>query len=198
MGLLSFSVWFFWWACCGPGFSVPGCSRTELEVGHTTSCEKRANSTTNPSMYFVSSVGHCWFCIRQDSGRITSLLYFGSSWCCFSWSRNRGFVHEAETRRRWRSRSAMINRRLVSLARSASAPIDFEGREHKRAELEQTFDNGMFQFKLGYFYYRSIAVPQLVNFVLDHHSRQCDASPACHTLPSHLCEREDTDCWSNK
>ena len=49
---------------------------------------------------------------------------------------------EAETRRQRRSRSARISRRLVPLARSASASRDFSGRDHSRALLEQAFDGG--------------------------------------------------------
>ena len=42
---------------------------------------------------------------------------------------------QAETRRQRRSRSARISRRLVPLARSASAPIDFSGRDHSQTLL---------------------------------------------------------------
>ena len=49
---------------------------------------------------------------------------------------------EAEVRGQRRSRSARISRRLVSLARSASASVDFSGRDHSRALLEQAFDDG--------------------------------------------------------
>ena len=53
---------------------------------------------------------------------------------------------EAETRRQRRSRSARISRRLVPLARSASVSVDFSGRDHSRALLEQAFDDGLYQF----------------------------------------------------
>ena len=49
---------------------------------------------------------------------------------------------EADTKRQRRSRSAIISRRLVTLARSASASIDFSGQDHSRALLEQAFDDG--------------------------------------------------------
>ena len=51
---------------------------------------------------------------------------------------------EAETRRQRRSRSARISRRLVPLARSASASIDVSGRDHSRVILEQAFDDGWY------------------------------------------------------
>ena len=53
---------------------------------------------------------------------------------------------EAETRRQRRSGSAGISRRLVHLARSASASIDFSGRDHSRALLEQAFHDGRYHF----------------------------------------------------
>ena len=49
---------------------------------------------------------------------------------------------EAEVRGQRRSRSARISRRLVPLARSTSASVDFAGRDHSRALLEQAFDDG--------------------------------------------------------
>ena len=54
---------------------------------------------------------------------------------------------EAETRRQRRSRSAKISRRLLPLARSASASIDFAGRDHSRVLLEQVFDDDIYRFK---------------------------------------------------
>ena len=54
---------------------------------------------------------------------------------------------EAETRRQKRSRGARISRRLVPLARSASASIDFSGRDHSRTLLEQAFDDGMYHLR---------------------------------------------------
>ena len=55
---------------------------------------------------------------------------------------------EAETRRQRISRSARISRRLLPLARNASAAVDFSGHDHSRALLEQAFDDGLYQFKL--------------------------------------------------
>ena len=49
---------------------------------------------------------------------------------------------EAETRRQRRSRSVRIFCRLVPLARSASASIDFSGRDHSLVLLEQAFNDG--------------------------------------------------------
>ena len=54
---------------------------------------------------------------------------------------------EAETKRQRRSRSARISRRLMPLARSASASIDFSGRNHSRTLLEQAFDGSTYQLK---------------------------------------------------
>ena len=55
---------------------------------------------------------------------------------------------EAETRRQRMSRSARISRRLVHLAWSASASVDFSGRDHSRALPEQAFDDGWYQIEL--------------------------------------------------
>ena len=52
---------------------------------------------------------------------------------------------EAETRRQRRSRNARIFRSFGPLARSASASIDFSGRDHRRTLLEQAFDDGMYR-----------------------------------------------------
>ena len=49
---------------------------------------------------------------------------------------------EAEVRGQRRSRSARTSLRLVPLARSASASVDFSGRDHSRTLLEQAFDDG--------------------------------------------------------
>ena len=58
---------------------------------------------------------------------------------------------EAETKKQRRSGSARISRRLVPLAQSASASIDFLGRDHSRTLFEQVFDDGMYQMKRGFF-----------------------------------------------
>ena len=55
---------------------------------------------------------------------------------------------EAEVRGQRRSRSARISRRLVPLARSASASVDFSGLDHSRALLEQAFDDGKYRLRL--------------------------------------------------
>ena len=59
----------------------------------------------------------------------------------------RDFSTEAEMKRQRRLRSARISLRLMPLARSASASIDFLGRDHSRTLLEQAFDGSMYQLK---------------------------------------------------
>ena len=54
---------------------------------------------------------------------------------------------EAEARRQRRSRSARISHRLVPLLRSASASVDFSGRDHSRTLLEQAFGDRMYRLK---------------------------------------------------
>ena len=54
---------------------------------------------------------------------------------------------ETETRRKRRSRSARISRRLLPLGRSPSASMDFSGRDHSRTLLEQAFDNRMYRLQ---------------------------------------------------
>ena len=54
---------------------------------------------------------------------------------------------EAETRTRRRKNCAMIPRCLETLSRGSTAPIDHGSSEHRHAKLEQTFDNGIYQFK---------------------------------------------------
>ena len=121
----------------------PGCSGTEFEVGRTP-CEDGLGATVHAPMDYESSMYCSTYCIRRDLGQ--------SHLCSFSGPVEIPTVEfgewdistEAETRRRRRSRSAIISRRLVSLARSASASIDFSGRDHSPALLEQAFDDGMY------------------------------------------------------
>ena len=40
-----------------------------------------------------------------------------------------------------------MSRRLVPLARNASASKDLSGRDHSRTFLEQAFDDGMYRLK---------------------------------------------------
>ena len=144
------------WGCCvlvfdssgepagHPKFSdscAPGCSGTEFEVG-LTSCEDGVGATVHAPMGYESTMYCSTCCIRG---------YFGQSHLCsFSGPIEVPIVEfgegdistEAKTRRQRRSRSARISRRLVPLARSASASIDFSGRNRSRALLEQVFDDG--------------------------------------------------------
>ena len=144
------------WGCCvlvfdssgepagHPNFSdsfAPGCSGTEFEVGRT-SCEDGLGATVHAPLDHESSMYYSTCCVRGDLGH--------SHLCSFSGPTEVPTVEfglgdistEAETRRQRRSRSARISRRLVPLARSASASIDFSGQDHSRALLEQAFDDG--------------------------------------------------------
>ena len=142
------------WDCCvlvfdssgepagHPKFSdscAPGCSGTEFEVGRT-SCEDGVGTTVHAPMDYESSMKCSTCCIRGDLGQ--------SHLCSFSGPAveigERDISTEAETRRQRRSRNARISRRLVPLARSASASIDVSGWDHSWALLEQAFDEGRY------------------------------------------------------
>ena len=146
------------WGCCvlvfdssgepagHPDFSdsfAPACSGTEFEVGRR-SCEDGLGATVHAPMDYESSMFCSTYCIRGDLGQ--------SHLCSFSGPLEVPTVEfgegdistEAETRRQRRSRSARFPRHLVPLARSASASIDFSGRDHSRALLEQAFDDGWY------------------------------------------------------
>ena len=124
-------------------YFAPGCSGTEFEVGQT-SCEDGVGATVHAPMDYESSMYCFTCCIRRDLGQ--------SHLCSFSGPKEvpaveigeRGISTEAETRRQRRSRSARISRRLVPLARSASASIDFLGSGHSRVLLEQAFDESRY------------------------------------------------------
>ena len=126
-------------------FCAPGCSGTEFEVGRT-SCEDGLGAKVGAPMDYESSIFCSTCCIRGDLGQ--------SHLCSFSDPievptvefGEGGISTEAGTRRqrRRRSRSFRTSRRLVPLARSASASIDFSGRDHSRALLEQAFDDGWY------------------------------------------------------
>ena len=132
------------WCCCvlvfgsfgdpagHPEFSdscAPGFYGTEFEVGRT-SCEDGVGATVHAPMDYESSMYCSTCCFRGD------LVQFHL--CSFSGPLEVPIVDfgegdistEAETRRQRRSRSARISRRLVPLARSAPASIDFSGRDH--------------------------------------------------------------------
>ena len=129
-----------------PDFSdscAPVFSGTVFEVGHT-SCQDGVGATVHAPMGYESSMYCFTCCLRGDLGQ--------SYLCSFSGPIEVPTVEfgegdistEAETRRQRRSRSARICRRLVPLARSASASIDFLGRDRSRALLEQAFDDGRY------------------------------------------------------
>ena len=58
---------------------APVGSRTDLEVGRTTSCEEGADATVNARMDHESSMEKLYICIRRDLSRFASLLFFRSS-----------------------------------------------------------------------------------------------------------------------
>ena len=129
-----------------PEFSdscAPGCSGTEFEVVRTPR-EDGLGATIHAPMDYESSMFCSTCCIRGDLGQ--------SHLCSFSGPIEVPTVEfgegdistEAETRRQRRSRSVRNSRRLVLLARSASASIDFSGRDHSRALLEHAFDDGWY------------------------------------------------------
>ena len=125
-----------------------GCSETEFEVGRT-SCEDGLGATVHAPMDYEPSMYCSTCCIRGYLGQ--------SHLCSFSGPIEVPTVEfgegdistEAETRRQKRSRSARISRRLVPLARSATASIDFSGWDHIRALLEQAFDEGWYRSSWG-------------------------------------------------
>ena len=118
----------------------PGCSGTEFEVGRT-SCEDGVGATAHAPMGYKSSMYNSTRCIRGDLGQ-SHLCSVSGPIEVPAFEFGEGDIStEAETRRQRRSRSARISRRLVPLVRSASASIDFSGRDHSRALLEQAVDD---------------------------------------------------------
>ena len=149
------------WGCCVlvfdssdepagyPKFSdscAPGCSGTESEVGRT-SCEDGVGATVQAPMDYESSVNWFTICIRRDLGRFHLCSFSGPIEVPAVEFGEGDISTEAETKRQKRSRSARISRRLVPLARRASASIDFFGRGPSRTLLEQVFDDGMYHSK---------------------------------------------------
>ena len=122
---------------------APGCSGTEFEVGRT-SCEDGLGATVHAPMDYESSMFCSTCCIRGDLGQSHLYSFSGSIEVPAVEFGEGNISTEAETRRQSRSRSARISRRLVPLARSASASIDFYGRDYSRALLEQAFDDGWY------------------------------------------------------
>ena len=129
-----------------PEFSAPGCSGTEFEVGRT-SCKDGVGATVHAPMDYESSMNCTTFCIRGDLGQFHLCSFSGPIEVPAVEFGEGDISTEAETRRQRRSRSARISRRLVPLAQSASASIDFSGRDHSRTLLEQAFDDGMYRLK---------------------------------------------------
>ena len=153
------------WDCCvlvfdssgkpagHPEFSdscAPGCSGTEFEVGRT-SCKDGVGATVHTPMDYESSMSCLTFCSRGDLGQFSSLLVSGPIEVPEVEFGEGDISTEAETRRQKRSRRAIISRRLVPLARSASASKDFSGRDHSRTLLEQVSDDGMYRLGWGFF-----------------------------------------------
>ena len=192
------------WGCCMWAFGssgepavhpelsdslAPGCSGTEFEVGRITSCEDGVGATVHAAMDYELSMNWSTFCIRRDLGRFRLCSFSGSIEVPAVDFGEGDISTDAETRRQRRSRSARISRRLVFLARSASASLDFSGRNHSRTLMTQAFDDGIYHSNWGLSRWCSTAVPQFRCFDLDHFS----ADPAitsiiatCHQLVS-LC-----------
>ena len=127
-----------------PGFSdscVPDCSGTEFEVWRTTS-EDGLGARVDAPMDYDSNMHCSTCCIRGDLGQCYLCLFSGPIEVPAVEFWEGDISTEAETRRQRRSRSARFSHRLVPLARSASASVDFSGRDHSRALLEQAFDDG--------------------------------------------------------
>ena len=132
-----------------PEFSyscAPGCSGTEFEIGHT-SCDDGVGTTVHVPMDYESILNCSTFCIKGDLGQF-HLCSFSGPIEVPAFEFGEGEIStEAKTRRQRISRSAIISRRRVPLGRSASASIDFLGRDHIRALLEQAFDDGRYCLK---------------------------------------------------
>ena len=108
---------------------APGCSWTEFEVGHT-SCEDSVGATVHAPMDYESSMHCSTFCTRGDLGQFQLCSFSGAIEVPAVEFGEGEISTEAETRNQRRSRSARISCRSVPLARSASASIDFSGRDH--------------------------------------------------------------------
>ena len=129
-----------------PEFSdscAPGCSGTEFEVGRT-SCEDGLGTTVHAPMDYESTMYCSTCCIRGDLGQFHLCSFSGPIEVRTIEFGEGDISTEAETRRQRRSRCAKVSRCLVPLARSASASIDFSGRYHSWALLEQAFDDGRY------------------------------------------------------
>ena len=141
------------WGCCilvfdssgeppgHPEFNdpcAPGCSGTVFEVGRITSCEDSVGATVHAPMGYDSSMIWSTFYIRRDLSRFHLFPFSGPMEVPAVEFGDWDISTETETRRQRRSRSARTSRRLVPLARGASASVDFTGRHHNRMLLEST------------------------------------------------------------
>ena len=127
-----------------PNFSdscAPGFSGTEVEVGRT-SCEDGVGATVHAPMDYESSRNFSTCYITGDLGHYHLCSFSGPIEVPTVEFGEGDISTEAETRRQRRSRSARISCPLVPVAQSASASLDFLGRDHSRALLEQAFDDG--------------------------------------------------------
>ena len=127
------------WGCCVLVFNSSGepaghpefsdtcarvCSGTEFEVGRT-SCEDGLGATVHAHMDCESSMYRSTCCISGDLGQ-SHLCLFSAPIEVPAVEFGEGDIStEAEMLRQRKSRSARISRRLVLLARSASASVDF-------------------------------------------------------------------------
>ena len=143
------------WGCCVLVFDSSGepaghpefsdscarvCSGTEFEIGRT-SCEDGLGASVHAPLDCESSMYCSTCCFWGDLGQFHLCSFSGPKEIPAFECGEGDISTEAETRRQKRSRSAKISRRLVPLAQSASASIDFSGRDHSRALLEQAFDD---------------------------------------------------------
>ena len=130
-----------------PDFSdsfAQGFSGTEFEVGRT-SCEDGLGATVHAPMDYELSRYCSTCCSRGDLGQSHLCSFSGPIEVRTFEFGERDISTEAETRRQRRSRSARISRRWVTLASfSASASIDFSGRDHSQVLLEQALDDGRY------------------------------------------------------
>ena len=117
------------------------CSGREFEIGRA-SFEDGLGATAHAPVDCESSMYCSTCCFRGDLGQAHLCLFSGPVEVPAIEFGEGGISTEAETRRQRRSRSARISCRLVPLARSASPSVDFSGRDHSRALLEQVFDDG--------------------------------------------------------
>ena len=172
---------------------APGCPGTEFEVGRT-SCDNGVGATVHAPMDYESSMYCSTCCIREElrQSHLCSLsepievpaVEFGEG----------DISTKAEMRRQRRSRSARISCRLVPLARSASASVDFSGRDYSRALLEQAFDDGYYHPELRNFRVASHGDSSFPLFCFRplfrgscYHAHQCDRSPASEFVSICVC-----------